>query len=252
MSQQMGDSDGIGATARFAELKGITSDGAGNVYVADAHSIRKVVTATGAVTTLTDDVGAPIYVQGPSAVACDGAGYLYVADVNTNDISKSTVRKLAIATGTLTTVADRTGVFVYFDMPTGVTVDGAGNLYVVDAYQVTKVALATGTATVLAGGLDLTRTGSIDGTGAAASFSGPAGIAFDGAGNLFVSRGRQRPHRTEGRRRDRGRHHARRYGRPVRERRRDRRGRQLRQPERHRHGRRGQPLRRRRLQQQHP
>ena len=49
-----GAADGTGAAARFNGPYGIASDGAGNLFVADTgnHTIRKIVIATGAVTTL--------------------------------------------------------------------------------------------------------------------------------------------------------------------------------------------------------
>ena len=53
-----GHADGIGDQARFDQPSGIAGDGAGNLYIADSQSatIRKLVIATGAVTTI---AGAP-------------------------------------------------------------------------------------------------------------------------------------------------------------------------------------------------
>ena len=49
-----GSADGTGTDALFNSPQGLTDDGAGTVYVADAsnHTIRKVVVSTGVVTTL--------------------------------------------------------------------------------------------------------------------------------------------------------------------------------------------------------
>src|SRR5579863_10068560 len=132
-ARQTGTVDGTGAAARFNDLKSMTSDGAGNLYVADGTSIRKIVMATGAVTTLPDDTGAPVEIVGPSGIASDGACYLYVASTTTpNGTTDSTIRKIAIATGTVTTLADRMGVSIHFDALFDIVSDGAGNLYVAD------------------------------------------------------------------------------------------------------------------------
>jgi len=73
-----------------------------------------------------------------------------------------------------------------FDTPFGVAVDGAGNVFVADFYLNTiwKVT-PSGEVTTLAGSAG--PAGSADGTGAAARFSMPMGVAVDGAGNVFVA-----------------------------------------------------------------
>jgi sugar lactone lactonase YvrE len=198
-----GNLDGTGVAARFNYPAGIASDGAGNLYVTDwsSHTIRKVVIATGAVTTLAgaagqygggDGTGANARFTDPYGIAVDGAGNLFVADSGNNAI-----RKVVIATGAVTTLAgsgspdygtaDGTGAAARFNSPYGIASDGAGSLYVADTTNSTirKVVIATGAVTTLAGAAD--QTGSADGTGAAASFDHPFGIVGDGAGNLYVA-----------------------------------------------------------------
>lgn len=70
--------------------------------------------------------------------------------------------------------------------PQGVASDAAGNIYVVDirAHVIRKIA-ATGVATILAGSPGAF--GSDDGIGGAASFNGPASVAEDSDGNVFVA-----------------------------------------------------------------
>ena len=65
--------------------------------------------------------------------------------------------------------------------------DGAGNLFVADHtnYTIRKVVIATRVVTTLAGTSGTW--GRADGTGAAALFDGPSGVATDGAGNLYVA-----------------------------------------------------------------
>ena len=81
--------DGRGAAARFAGPHGLAADGIGNVYVADGDTIRRIVVATGEVSTLAglagspgsaDGTGSTARFNGASDIAFDGAGKLFVAD----------------------------------------------------------------------------------------------------------------------------------------------------------------------------
>lgn len=77
-----------------------------------------------------------------------------------------------------------TGINAQFNYPTGIAVDVAGNLFVVDRnnYKIRKVT-PNGVVTTFAG----STAGVEDGAGATAKFSMLSSIAIDGAGNLFVS-----------------------------------------------------------------
>jgi sugar lactone lactonase YvrE len=194
-----GSTDDTGAAARFYGPGGVAVDAAGNVYVADTgnHTIRKV-TAAGAVTTFagaagvpgsTDGPGSAARFAGPSGIAVDRSGNLYVADRDNHTIRKITssgvVTTLAGKAGQLGT-ADGTGSAAAFYDPSGVAVDSAGNVYVADTdnYTIRKVT-AGGTVTTLAG--SPSQLGSADGTGSAASFDSPSGVAVDGAGTVYVA-----------------------------------------------------------------
>jgi hypothetical protein len=179
----------------------VASDGAGNLFVADRENetIRQVVIATGAVTTLAgspgldgtaDGTGADARFSIPLGVALDGAGNLFVGD-----FINHTIRKVVIATRIVTTLAgtpripgmrNGTGSDARFNYPAGLAVDGTGNLFVADSdnYAIRKVVIATGEVTTLAGS---GASGSADGTGTAAQFGYPFGIASDGASNLYVA-----------------------------------------------------------------
>ena len=81
---------------------------------------------------------------------------------------------------------DGTGTAARFSFPTGVAIDSGGNVYVADSANDTiRKITPAGMVTTLAGtaGAD----GSADGTGSAARFLYPAGIAIDSAGNLYVA-----------------------------------------------------------------
>jgi len=191
----IGSDDGTGAEARFNCPDGITTDGS-NLYVVDwaDHTIRKVVIATGMVTTMAgaagvagsdDGTGTEARFNSPGGITTDGAN-LYIADGN------CTIRKVVIATGVVTTLAgaagvsgsdDGTGAEARFGGPMGITTDGA-NLYVTDNHTIRKIVIATGVVTTIAGTAAVS--GSDDGIGAEARFNAPMGITTDGA-SLYVA-----------------------------------------------------------------
>jgi serine/threonine protein kinase, bacterial len=82
---------------------------------------------------------------------------------------------------------DGTGSAASFALPHGIAVDASGNLFVADTYnnKIRKVTSAQ-VVTTLAGNA-ANGAGWADGSGSAASFNGPYGIAVDGNGNIFVA-----------------------------------------------------------------
>jgi hypothetical protein len=146
LSGAPGLNDDVGSKARFSNPKGITTDGK-NLYVVDFgnNRIRKVVIATGLVTTLAggDRVAEnPSIGQGetarlnyPSGITSDGHN-LYVVDT-----FNRVVRKIVISSGNINTIAgkidmegaiDAVGSEARFKEPVGITTDGS-SLYVTDS-----------------------------------------------------------------------------------------------------------------------
>ena len=191
-----GFADGIGSAAKFNLIGGLALDGAGNLYVSDYvnNRIRKIVLATGAVSTFAgsgafatlDGVGTAANIKRPWGLATDGAGNLYVGE-----LSGHTIRKIVIATATVTTLAgsgiagfaNGTGTAAQFNEPRGITVDGAGNVYLTEflSHHIRKITPA-GVVTTFAG---TNTSGSADGTPETARFNLPSGIFVNPAGNLF-------------------------------------------------------------------
>ena len=163
--------------------EGITTDGT-NLYVAyfSSNTICKVNPLDGTVTPMAgisssgalDGAGSDARFNGPAGITTDGIN-LYVCDANNNKI-----RKVTIATGTVTTIAgtgtsgaaDGPGNDATFSRPYGITTDGV-NLYVTDFNnnKIRKVVLSTGEVSTIQ---------------TSTAFNGPSGITTDGT-NLYLT-----------------------------------------------------------------
>jgi hypothetical protein len=120
-------------------------------------------------------------------MAIDASGNLYIADAGNNTVRKITpggnVSTLAGSAG-LSGTADGTGAAARFGFLKGIAVDKAGNVYAIDNNAVRRIS-STGVVTTLAGAAAIT--GDADGSGAAARFNQPWGVAVDATGNVYVA-----------------------------------------------------------------
>ena len=196
---------GLATQARFRLPTGLALDGAGNLYIADHgnHRVRRVDALTGVITTVagTGEDGysgdgraaTEAQLHFPDGLALDGAGNLYIADT-----VNGRVRRVDGQTGVITTVAG-TGEWGYsgdggpateaeLNGPVSLAIDATGNLYIADTVnrRVRRVDGQTGVITTVAGTGEWGYSGD-GGPATEAELARSAGLAFDGAGNLYIA-----------------------------------------------------------------
>jgi hypothetical protein len=196
-----GGDNGPATSAELNSPYGVAVDGAGNLYIADTtnNRIRMVTLSSGIITTVAGNgsggfsgdgnpaTSAQLY--NPFGVAVDGSGNLYIADFDNSRIRE-------VTGGIINTVAGNgakgfggdgnpaTSAELFY--PTGVAVDGVGNLYIADTDNDRIRMVAAGIITTVAG--NGTQGGSGDGGPAtSAELYSPAGVAVDGSGNLYIA-----------------------------------------------------------------
>ncbi len=193
-----GATNGTGTNALFSDPAAIVTDTNGNFFVADSENdaVREVM-ANGWVTTFAGQLGVPGSMNGtgtnaqfdaPSGLAFDASGNLYVSDTGNNIIREITP---AGAVSTIAGVpgsggfADGAAGSALFSAPLGIVVATNGTIFVADSRNHCIREISNGGVSTFAGEPQVW--GATDATGTNAQFNGPLGLAFDAAGNLFVS-----------------------------------------------------------------
>ncbi len=193
-----GSANANGTNASFNAPQAVAVDSSGNVYVADTgNSVIREITSGGTVSTLAgtpgiigcfDGTGANAQFDEPEGIAVDGSGNVFVADTLNHTIRK-------ITSGVVTTFAGVAGNFgsadgtnsaAQFDRPTGLALDGNGNLFVADTLNHTiREVTSGGVVSTLAG---LARVyGNADGTNNSARFFEPEGVAVGSGDTVYVA-----------------------------------------------------------------
>jgi uncharacterized protein (TIGR03437 family) len=197
---------GDGGQAIKAQLNsplGVAVDSAGNLYIADtANNVVRKVTAAGAISTLAGNgksgfggdgsAATSAQLNAPQGIAVDASANVYIADTG-----NARIRKVSSG-GTISTYAGngtpgyagdgQAATSAQLNLPIGLTVDPAGNLFIADYGNnvVRKVAISSGTVSTVAGhGVQ-----SYGGDGQAATsaaLNGPLAVALDKAGNLYIA-----------------------------------------------------------------
>lgn len=197
---------GDGGPATSASLflpKGMAVDGHGNLFIADTanNRIRKVL-ANGHISTVAGDGQAGnggdngpairASLDLPQGVAVDAAGTIYIADTNNHRI-----RKVGLD-GVMTTVVGARGKAKFdgdgglgrsasVNGPAGLAVDALGNLYIADQFNHRIRKLDTNNQISTVAGNGTNGYSGDEGPATGASLSGPAGVAVDALGNLYIA-----------------------------------------------------------------
>ena len=219
---------GDGGPATAAQLDcptGLAVDGGGNLFIAEGCSgvIRRVDVRTQEIATYVDLIfsgagpangasrdagrgaGATVAAGGnggtsaltqaacPNGIALDASGNLYIADNCSRKVWRVEAASRAVAAYAGTGDQGYSGnggpaAMAQLGCPYGVTVDGAGNLYIADGCDnvVRRVDVATKVIANYAGTSAFGRGGD-GGLATAAQMGCPFGVAFDGGGNLFIA-----------------------------------------------------------------
>jgi uncharacterized protein (TIGR03437 family) len=197
---------GDGGAAIQAQLntpQGVAADAAGNLYIADTlNNVVRKVSPNGTIANFagkggsagnSGDGGAATGAQlnGPQGLAVDASGNLFIADT-----LNAKVRKVSTS-GVITTVAGSgtpgfggdggAAASAQLNLPVGVAVDAAGNVYIADfGNSLVRKVSASGAISTVAGNRSFGYSGD-GGPAVNAQLDGPQGVAVDAAGDLFIA-----------------------------------------------------------------
>ena len=193
---------GQATSAQLSIPWGIALDKSGNLYIADEVNNRiRMVATNGTISTIagngtngyTGDGSAATSAElnFPAAVAVDGSGNVYIADTENHVVRKTTVG------GNITNVAGTTvagyagdgaaATSAQINLPLGLALDGAGNLYIADSNNDMVRKVATNGTITTAAGSTYGGYGGDGGAATSASFYAPFSVTVDAAGNLYIS-----------------------------------------------------------------
>jgi photosystem II stability/assembly factor-like uncharacterized protein len=198
---------GDGGPALNAQLSGpcaVFVDRTGNMFIADSYNsvVREVEASTGKIVTVagngawgySGDGGAAIgaAMKFPAGLFVDASGNIFIADSDNH-----VVQEVTASTGKIRTVAGNgtpgysgdgnPATSAQLNTPSGVYVDGGGNIFITDSANnvVREVAAATGVISTVAGD---GKPGFIDSsTAKSAEFNFPSGLTGDRLNNLFAA-----------------------------------------------------------------
>jgi sugar lactone lactonase YvrE len=209
---------GPAVKAQFNNPQGVAIDFMGNIYVADTgNSLIRIITPDGNINLFAGSVtnGLPTYgwtgdggpangaqLQLPVGIAVDGAGNLYIADSANNAIRKVTTD------GNINTIAGlgptapgfsgdtAAATAANLDGPLDVAVDSSSNVYIADTNNANvrkitsdgNINTIAGSTAIVSNAVTVMFGYSGDGGAAtSAELAGPAGVAVDAAGDIYIA-----------------------------------------------------------------
>ncbi len=194
-----GSADGTNSAALFSGPKGVAADGAGNIFVTDNYTVRKVtplggdwVTTTIAgkagVVGTTDGAGGAARFATVPAVLLDSSGKLYLGDHWQPFIGSYAARLRSVTpVGASWVVASARSWSVLQSGPYGFAADSAGNLYAgLNNTLIKLTPVGQGWSEASLAGVPGVG-GSMDGTNSAARLYGPSVFAVDSVGTIFLA-----------------------------------------------------------------
>lgn len=194
----------IAATVALNNVRGLAFGPGNTLYFSDyPGAVRKIDPTSGIISTIANAAGIYGYsgdggaasaaaFEFPGGLAFDASGNIYVADTN-----NCRIRKITATTGIITTVAGNgicsmagdngPAVSASLTYPQAISVDGAGNIYVVDSSYVRKISATTGVITTFAGSSSNSYyTGPADPLSVSIS---PFGLSIDSHDSLYIAEG---------------------------------------------------------------
>jgi sugar lactone lactonase YvrE len=188
--------DGTGAAASFYYPLGVALLSNGIIVVADTFNnrIRLVNPTSGVVTTLAgssnydfaDGTGTGASFRRPGAVAVTSTDVIVVSDSDNHRIRLVTYPGGVVTTlaGSNYDFADGTGTGASFRLPRGLAMTSTGDIILADAEnnRIRRITYPGGVVTTIAGSSG----GFADGTGTAANFASPTGVAVTSTGVIVV------------------------------------------------------------------
>jgi uncharacterized protein (TIGR03437 family) len=189
--------NGPATSAQLATPLDIAVDSAGNIDIADRDNncVRKV--ASGVITTVAGngtqgfggDNGPATNAQlsNPISVAVDSSGNLYIADRDNSRIRKVANSVIVTLAGGGTPVGNNgPATSAQLGTPSGVALDSAGNIYIVDADSHLVWKVSNGAIIPVAGNRTSGFSGD-NGPSTSAQLNSPFSVTVDSAGNLYIA-----------------------------------------------------------------
>lgn len=197
------------SSALLSSPRKLLMDKFGYLYIADSdnHRLRKINLTTGIIYTVAGNGNAGYLGDGGPAVFSslnrpDGIAFDQIGNIIIVDVGNRRIRKISKTTGIITTISGN-GISGYgfgyggdggkanlstLANPVSTVLDSAKNIYIADYLnnRIRKISSATGNITTVAGNGIKGYSGDL-GLATNASLNGPADIALDAIGNLYIA-----------------------------------------------------------------